>query len=277
MSSLTDEQFIRYSKHICLHEWGEKSQIRLLDSSVLVIGCGGLGNHVAISLAASGVGRLVLVDDDQVELNNLPRQISFNMAQVGVAKVDALKATMESQNADCRVRCIKRRMTDEQLMLEVTLADIVIDCSDNMPTRQQINQCCYRCKVPLISGAVTGWEGQFSIWDYAPEQACYSCLFPETSQVQTVTNNCADLGVVAPVVGIIGYYQSLACLQLLTHQEISFSRNRLYRLDGKLGDWSEYSIIADPQCAVCREQRVNEEDTHIRLKLDRLSGGKEDD
>ena len=257
MPNLTDQQFLRYQKQIFLDTWSEEVQAKLLDRSVLIIGCGGLGNAAALYLAASGVGHLVLVDDDIVELSNLPRQVAYHFDDLGVSKVDALKKAIDQRNSDCRVRVVRRRMTDEQLMLEVTLADVVLDCSDNMTTRQQVNYCCGRSKVPLISGAAAGWDGQFSIWNYHAGCPCYSCLYP--TDTQTFENSCTSMGILGPVAGVVSCYQSLACINYLAEENFGFQSSVLYRFDGRSGEWSIYSVNRVPDCPLCKDREIEEE------------------
>ncbi|WP_342607805.1 HesA/MoeB/ThiF family protein [Vibrio tritonius] len=249
MSTLTDQQFLRYQKQICLDGWSEDIQAKLSERTVLIIGCGGLGNAVALYLAASGVGHLVLVDDDEVELSNLPRQVAYCFDDLGVSKVDALKEAIRQRNSDCQVRVVRRRMTYEQLMLEVTLADVVLDCSDNIATRHQVNRCCNRSEIPLISGAAAGWDGQFCAWDYQVDSSCYHCLYPDDTKV--IADRCSSLGIVGPLVGIISCYQSLACLNYLANEHFGFLSSTLYCFNGLSGEWSSFQINRDPKCCVC--------------------------
>ncbi|MFA0123802.1 ThiF family adenylyltransferase, partial [Vibrio sp. 10N.261.48.A2] len=175
---LSDFEFIRYQRQIALPEVGEQGQRNLLNSHVLIIGCGGLGNAAALYLAASGVGKIVLVDDDCVDSSNLQRQVAFRENQLGSPKVEALKQQLSELNGRSQVRTINQRMSESQLELEVMLADLVLDCTDNFESRQQVNQACFSAKTPLISGSAIGWKGQFIVFDYQNQKGCYHCLFP---------------------------------------------------------------------------------------------------
>ena len=169
---LSDFEFIRYQRQLALPEVGEQGQRNLLDSHVLVIGCGGLGNAAALYIAASGVGKIVLVDDDCVDSSNLQRQVAFKESQLGSPKVEALKQQLSELNGRSQVRTINKRMTQSQLELEVMLADLVLDCTDNFESRQQVNQACFGSNTPLISGSAIGWKGQFIVFDYQKQKGC---------------------------------------------------------------------------------------------------------
>ena len=249
---LTDEQLNRYQRQVAIPEIGEQGQVKLSKSHVLMIGCGGLGSAASLYLAASGVGKLVIIDDDDVDLSNLHRQVIYRDKDISSSKTEAMTSQLLALNPAVKIRSLDKRMSKPQLELEVMLADIVLDCSDNMPTRQMINQVCLEQNTDLISAAAIGWLGQFCVFDFSSKResnACYRCLYPfdEVEQV----HNCADLGVIGPVVGILGNYQALAAIQKLATGRFQFKASMLHRFDGLQMQWRYLSITKDKQCKVC--------------------------
>ncbi|QPK05567.1 HesA/MoeB/ThiF family protein [Vibrio kanaloae] len=246
---LSDFEFIRYQRQIALPEVGEQGQRNLLNSHVLVIGCGGLGNAVALYLAASGVGRIVLVDDDYVDSSNLQRQVAFKESQLGSPKVEALKQQLNELNDRSQVRTINQRMSESQLELEVMLADLVLDCTDNFASRQQVNRACFKANTPLISGSAIGWKGQFIVFDYQNQKGCYHCLFPFEHHSQTT--RCSDSGIIGPVVGTIGNLQALAAIQRISGGEFKVATHQLKLFDGQTMNWQSLMVTQDSECPVC--------------------------
>ena len=254
MNGLTDQEYMRYSSHLLLADVGEQGQFALRNAKVLIVGVGGLGAPVALYLAAAGIGHLVLADDDQVELSNLQRQIIFNQQQLKKPKVNAAKASLAKLNPHINVTAIAERLTLDSNSHQITdmLADVdvIIDCTDNMPTRQTINKICVNHKIPLIVGAGIRMEGQLISFNaQLADSACYHCLYPfnDTAEV----NNCSTSGVLGPLVGIVGSLQALEAIKYLTGMPLS-SFNRLMRFDGKTLQWQSFSIAKDPHCTVCR-------------------------
>ncbi|MEZ9051597.1 ThiF family adenylyltransferase [Vibrio sp. 10N.247.311.64] len=258
---LNDFEFIRYQRQLALPEVGEQGQRNLLDSHVLVIGCGGLGNAAALYLAASGIGKIVLVDDDCVDSSNLQRQVAFKESQLGSPKVEALKQKLTELNGRNQVRTINRRMTQSQLELEVMLADLVLDCTDNFESRQQVNQACFGSKTPLVSGSAIGWKGQLIVFDYQMQKGCYHCLFPFSHHPQTT--RCSDSGIIGPVVGTIGNLQALAAIQRISTGEFQVATHQIKLFDGQTMNWQNLSVTQDSECPVCCTSTVNylEEET----------------
>ncbi|CAH6909868.1 sulfur carrier protein ThiS adenylyltransferase [Vibrio chagasii] len=252
---LSDFEFVRYQRQIALPDIGEQGQRNLLNSHVLVIGCGGLGNAAALYLAASGIGKIVLVDDDCVDSSNLQRQVAFKESDLGTAKVDALKLQLSELNCRSQVRTINKRMAESQLKLEVMLADVVLDCTDNFVTRQQVNQACFEANTPLISGSAIGWKGQFIVFDYQNQQGCYHCLFPFDHHPQTA--RCSDSGIIGPVVGTIGNLQALAALQRISSGEFQVATHQLKLFDGKTMNWQNLMVTQDIKCPVCNSSVTN--------------------
>jgi sulfur carrier protein ThiS adenylyltransferase len=249
---LSNDKFIRFERQICLEEVGEQGQKKLEGSSVLMIGCGGLGCAASLYLVSAGVGKLVLVDDDFVEISNLHRQIAYIDSDKGLSKADVLSKRLLAINPEVNVRAVKKRMSDEQMQLEVMMADVVLDCCDNMPSRQQINRVCYDQSKTLISASAIGWQGQFSVFDFSePSESggCFYCLYPFETLEQG--RNCVDSGVIGPVVGILGNYQALAAIQKLCLPKVYFDSNQLHIFDGLNLRWKTFSRSKVDHCNVC--------------------------
>lgn len=251
---MTDEQLLRYSRHILLEEIGVEGQERILGSHALVIGAGGLGSPVALYLGTAGVGRITLVDHDSVDLTNLQRQIAHDMQRVGQPKALSAAQAITNINPQVLVRPVVQR-ADAQLLHElVAQADVVLDCCDNFATRQAINAACVAHRKPLVSGAAIRFDGQVSVFDLRGESSpCYACVFPP-SQAPEETR-CATLGVFAPLVGIIGALQAAEALKILAGTGTSLA-GRLQMLDGRSMEWSEVRVARDAHCPVCAGRHV---------------------
>jgi len=195
---------------------------------------------------------LVLSDFDSLEISNLQRQIAYQSDDIGAAKVELMKQRLQSLNPTIQVRTINRKMDQAQLLLELMMVDLVLDCTDNMSSRQMINRACVKARVPLIIGAAIRFEGQLMFFDHQlQDSACYHCLFP-SSEEQTL--NCSNSGVLGPVVGVIGTMQALEAIKYLTDLP-SLLKNKLKCFDGKTLDWQTFTISKDPECIVCGEKR----------------------
>ena len=250
---MTDDQLLRYSRHILLDELGIEGQQRLLAAHVLVIGAGGLGSPVALYLGTAGVGRLTIVDHDQVDVTNLQRQIAHNLARVGRPKAESARDTIAAINPDVQVRPLVERADAARLETLVRDADVVVDCSDNFATRQAVNAACVAHAKPLVSGAAIGFDGQVSVYDTRqPDAPCYACLFPPESTFEEA--QCATMGVFAPLVGIIGSVQAAETLKLLAGVGSSLA-GRLQLLDGRTMEWHELRTPRAPACTVCGQRR----------------------
>lgn len=250
---MTDDDLLRYSRHLLLDEIGIEGQQRLLDARALVIGAGGLGSPVALYLASAGVGRITLVDHDTVSLTNLQRQIAHDMAGLGQPKVASAAARMAALNPGVQVRALAVKADAAVLDAELPGADVVIDCTDNFATRHLVNAACVRHGKPLVSGAAITFDGQVSVYDSrGPAHPCYACLFPPESGFEDMA--CATMGVFAPLVGIIGSLQAAEALKLLAGVGEPLA-GRLLMLDGRRMQWSEIAVQRDPQCSVCAAHR----------------------
>ena len=246
---MNDSQLLRYSRHILLDQIGIDGQEKLLAARALIIGAGGLGSPVALYLAASGVGHITLADDDVVELTNLQRQIAHDMNSLGVNKAQSAALRMQQMNPDIKIVPLPLRLAGEALEAAVAEADVVLDCSDNFPTRHAINRACVRQRKPLVSGAAVRFDGQIAVFDLRDATApCYACLFPE--HAQDAEMRCAEFGVFAPLVGAVGAIQAMEALKLLIGTGASLS-GRLLLHDALSADWRTLRLKKDPGCEVC--------------------------
>jgi len=246
---MNDNQLLRYSRHILLHEIGIEGQEKLLSSHALVIGAGGLGSPASMYLASGGVGRITLVDGDSVDLTNLQRQILHTTVAVGRAKAYSGQDTLAQLNPEIEVSAICERVEGERLAELVAGADVVLDCSDNFATRHAVNRACVKYRKPLVSGAGVRFDGQVSVFDLRHGDApCYSCLFPEDTEPEET--RCAVMGVFAPLTGIIGTVQAAEALKLLAGAGESLN-GRLLLLECLSMEWRSVRLSKDPACKVC--------------------------
>lgn len=246
---MDDQQLLRYSRHILLDEVGIEGQSRLLAAHVLIIGAGGLGSPAAMYLAASGVGRITLVDDDTVDLTNLQRQVMHTTERIGLAKVDSGREALQAINPEVVVTALRERADERRLRELVQGVSVVLDCSDNFATRHAVNRACIAAGVPLVAGAAIRFDGQLSVFDTrGAEGPCYACVFPQESGFEDVA--CSTMGVFAPLVGIVGAVQAAEALKLLLHVGTPLA-GRLLLLDGRAMEWTEIKTARNPACPVC--------------------------
>lgn len=246
---MNDEQLLRYSRQIMLPQVDVAGQEKLLDSRMLIIGAGGLGSPAAMYLATAGIGHLVIVDHDSVELSNLQRQLLHRDRDIGRNKAESARDTLTAVNPEITVTAIPARLTGEQLDAEAKAADVVLDCSDNFATRFEINRACVQQRTPLVSGAAVRFEGQLSVFDSRDRDSpCYRCLYEEGIEED---ETCTENGVLSPVVGIIGAMQALEALKLVLSTGNGLS-GRLLLFDGLAHDWRTLNLARDPACPVCR-------------------------
>ena len=246
---MNDDQLLRYSRHILLDEIGVEGQQRLLDGRALVIGAGGLGSPALLYLGTAGVGRITVVDHDEVDLTNLQRQIVHDLARVGTPKASSAARSIAAINPEVQVQALVERADAARLDTLVREADVVLDCSDNFATRHAVNRACVAHRKPLVAGAAIRFDGQISVYD--PRSAaspCYACLFPEDAGFEEV--RCATMGVFAPLVGIVGSMQAAEALKLLAGVGPSLA-GRLQMLDGRAMEWTEIRVARRPDCPVC--------------------------
>jgi adenylyltransferase/sulfurtransferase len=246
---VTDDELLRYSRHILLPQVGVEGQERIAATRALVLGAGGLGSPAALYLASAGIGTLALADGDTVDLTNLQRQILHRTAAIGHPKVLSGAVTLAEINPDCRVLPLQERLEGGRLEEEVAAADVVLDCCDNFATRHAVNRACVRFAKPLVSGAAVRFDGQVAVFDTRRAEApCYHCLFPEAEDVEEV--RCATMGVFAPLVGIIGAMQAAEALKLVIGCGQPLA-GRLLLLDGLAMEWRSITVPRDPACTVC--------------------------
>ncbi len=246
---MNDDQLLRYSRHILLDEVGIEGQQQLIDSHVLIVGAGGLGSPVALYLAASGVGHITIADHDTVDLTNLQRQIAHSTDRVGEAKVTSAAQAMHALNPEVRITPLAHKLDAAELDRLVPTVHVVVDCCDNFTTRQAVNAACVKHQVPLVSGAAIRLDGQLAVYDARDAQSpCYACLFPPDTAPEEV--RCATMGVLAPLVGVIGTMQAMETVKLITGIG-SRLVGRLQMLDGRGMEWNEMRVKRNPSCPVC--------------------------
>ena len=246
---MNDNQLLRYSRHILLPQIEYTGQEKLIKSHALIIGAGGLGAPAALYCAASGVGKLTICDFDNVDLTNLQRQIIHTTASVGTNKALSAQQTIFEINPEVVVQTVQQKSTEAELTALAETADVVIDCSDNFATRYALNRVCFALKKPLVSGAAIGFEGQISVYDFRhADSPCYHCLFPDVGNDQET--RCADNGVFAPLVGMIGTTQAAEALKLIINIGESL-QGRLLLLDALSMQWREIKLKKDTSCSVC--------------------------
>lgn len=249
---MDDNALLRHSRHILLEEYGIDGQARVDAGHALVIGAGGLGSPVCLYLAAAGVGHITLVDDDEVDLTNLQRQIAHTTARVGQAKVASAAEAMHAINPDIAIAIHALRADEAMLATLVEAADVVIDCSDNFATRQAVNRACVAHAKPLVAGAAIRFDGQLSVYDTRDEASpCYACVFPADADFEET--RCAVLGAFGPVVGTIGTLQASEALKLLAGISPSMA-GRLLMFDGRATRFDSLQLARDPDCPVCRQR-----------------------
>lgn len=246
---MDDDQLLRYSRHILLPKFDIQGQEKLIHSCVLIIGAGGLGSPIAMYLAASGIGKLIICDHDVVDLTNLQRQIIHKTDAIGTPKVNSAKKTLAEINPEVNVVTLNKYVDDNSLHQLVAEADAVIDASDNFTTRHLVNKACTMLKKPLISGAVVRFEGQVTVFDLRDEKnPCYHCLFPKNGNDEDM--HCATMGVFSPLVGIIGCTQAAEALKILLGIGETLN-GRVQLLDGLTMQWRSIKLNKDPACDVC--------------------------
>ncbi len=245
---MNDEQQERYSRHINLPAIGPDGQQKLIDSTALIVGLGGLGSPVAMYLAAAGVGHLILADFDAVELSNLQRQVAHRTDAIGELKTNSASQTCLAMNPGVKVETFNEVLDHETLASLVPQCDVVIEGSDNFPTRFAVNEACVKHQIPLVSGAAIRFDGQVSVFaGHDKELPCYRCLYSSNADA---AETCAQAGVLSPIVGIIGTIQAAEAIKVLAEFG-SPLYGRLLLLDALTMQWNEISLHKNPECPVC--------------------------
>lgn len=246
--SFSDEELLRYSRHIMLPQIDIDGQLAIARARILILGLGGLGSATSLYLAASGIGHLVLLDDDAVDLSNLQRQVVHNEESIGVNKAASAARTLRRLNPQVSLTLIQERLSAEALAHQVGEVDAVCDCSDNFPTRRLLNEACVAQGKPLISGAAIRFEAQMSVFDPRDEKSpCYQCLYPVLRDEDLT---CSQSGVLSPMVGVVGSMQALEALKVIGNFGSPLI-GRLLLFDALQASWRELKITRDPNCPVC--------------------------
>jgi sulfur-carrier protein adenylyltransferase/sulfurtransferase len=246
--TLTSEQRERYSRHLLLPEVGTEGQQKLLDAKVLLLGAGGLGSPAALYLAAAGVGTLGIVDSDEVDLSNLQRQVIHSTDRIGVSKVDSAEETISALNPDVNVVKHRVRLDASNIMEILPDYDIVVDGLDNFPTRYLLNDASVRLKIPVVSAAILGFEGQLSVFK-AYEGPCYRCLFPVPPPAE-LAPSCGANGVLGVLPGTMGLLQATEVVKLILEEGEPLI-GRLLMYDALGASFTEVKVRRDPGCPIC--------------------------
>ena len=245
---MDDRDLLRYSRHLLLDEIGIEGQQKLLDAAVLVVGCCGLGAAALPFLAAAGVGRLIIADDDTIDDTNLQRQTAFCEADIGQSKAEVLQGRLNALNSRTQISALNERLSEARLLELVQSVDLVLDCCDNFATRQAVNRACVAARTPLVSGAAVRFEGQIAVYrPDLPDTPCYACLFDGESANDGA---CAVFGVFSPLVGIIGTTQAAEALKLLMGIGANAS-GELLLYDALANEWQRLAFDKNPACRVC--------------------------
>jgi molybdopterin-synthase adenylyltransferase len=248
--TLSDAEIERYARHLVLRQLGGPGQAKIRAASVLVVGAGGLGSPVALYLAAAGIGRLGLVDDDQVSLSNLQRQILFRTTDVGRAKVEAGADALKALNPSVRIDLHGVRLTSLNAMELIARYDIVADGSDNFPTRFLVNDACFFAKRPLVSAAVTEFEGQLATYKgHEPGLPCYRCLFPEAPP-PAAAPSCSETGVLGAAAGVMGSLQALEVLKEVAGLGSGLA-GKILVYKALTAEFHSARLAKDPACPLC--------------------------
>jgi adenylyltransferase/sulfurtransferase len=242
----------RYSRQIKLPQIGEEGQKKLHEASVLIVGMGGLGSPVALYLAAAGIGRFKIADFDQVDESNLQRQVIHHHDNIGQLKAESAADKLKAINPDVRVETLDYSLDYDDFIEQTRDIDLIIDCTDNFPTRFELNQVSRKTGIPLVSGAAIRWEGQVtSFVPGLPESPCYQCLYPNRD-LESAT--CAMEGVVAPLVGVIGTMQAMEAVNiLLDNPQLN---GVVWLFDARSMDWQRMQLNRNPQCPACGEGQL---------------------
>ena len=246
------EEHSRYSRHIFLPEIGEQGQEKLLSAKVLIIGMGGLGSAAAYYLTASGIGTLFISDNELVELSNLQRQILYRTEDIGSLKTQAAQKNLLALNPHVSIIPLPGlSATGANLQSAVEGCDVILDCSDNFPTRYAVNALCVKYRKPLVSGSAIGWQGQVAVLPLSSTGiACYACLYPQQDITDEHQPRCADTGVLSPLVGVIGSMQAAETVKLILNL-LDSNLSYLIYVDTLQHKMKLYVINQDSQCHCC--------------------------
>ncbi|MDV4145093.1 HesA/MoeB/ThiF family protein [Shimia sp. FJ5] len=245
----SDTELNRYARHIVLREVGGLGQKKLKDAKVLVVGAGGLGSPALLYLAAAGVGTIGVVDDDDVDNSNLQRQVIHRDDAIGMPKVFSAQSAMEAQNPFVIVKPYQRRLDEETAAALVAEYDLVLDGTDNFETRYLVNRACVAAGVPLVSGALSQWEGQLSVFDPKAGAPCYECVFPE-APAAGLAPSCAEAGVIGPLPGVVGTMMAVEAVKVITGAGAAL-RGEMLIYDALYGESRKITLKRREGCPVC--------------------------
>lgn len=259
-SLFSDAELSRYARHIVLREIGGPGQKALKEARVLVIGAGGLGSPVLLYLAAAGVGTIGVIDDDKVDSSNLQRQVIHRDADCGLPKVQSAMAAMQAQNPSVVVRPYQRRLTAEIVADLFAEYDLILDGTDNFDTRYLVNATAAAQGKPLISGALSQWEGQLSVFDPARGTPCYQCIFPE-APARGLAPSCAEAGVLGPLPGVVGAMMAVEAIKIITGAGQAL-RGEMLIYDALYGESRRIGLNRRADCPICGVTGEND-DQHV--------------
>ncbi len=251
---MTPEEIERYARHIMLREIGGPGQQKLLGAKLLCIGAGGLGSSALLYLAAAGVGRIGIVDDDEVSLSNLQRQILHDTASIGTAKTASAKQSLARINPHLTVIEHNLRLNKHNINEVMAGYDLVLDGTDNFTTRYLVNAACVRAKLPLISAAMSQWEGQISLYDPARGGPCYQCVFPE-APAAGLAPSCAQAGVMGALAGVMGSMMAGEAIKHITGAG-QVLRGEILIYDSLYGDIRKLKASPNPACPICSSPKA---------------------
>ncbi len=244
---LSDAEMMRYNRQIILRGFDFDGQERLKAARVLVVGLGGLGCAAAQYLAAAGIGQMTLLDFDTVALSNLQRQTLHSDADIGVAKVNSARESLLRINPNVHYTALNALLDDTALLTQIAAHDLVLDCTDNVAIRNQLNAACFQHRVPLVSGAAIRMEGQISVFTWGENAPCYRCLsrlFGDNALT------CVEAGVMAPLVGVIGSLQAMEAIKVLAHYGTP-AAGKIVMYDAMTCQFREMKLLRNPDCEVC--------------------------
>lgn len=244
---LSDEEMLRYNRQIVLRGFDFEGQEKLKAAKALIVGLGGLGCAASPYLASAGVGHMTLLDFDRVSLSNLQRQILHRDAQIGLPKVASARSQLREINPHIVVETVDRQLNDDELAKLIAEHDVVLDCTDNVATREQLNRLCFAGKTPLVSGAAIRMEGQISVFTWQEAEPCYRCL---SRLFGDATLSCVEAGVMAPLVGVIGSLQAMEAIRLLAGYGDGVA-GKLLMYDAMTLQFRTLKLAKDPHCEVC--------------------------
>ena len=245
----SETELNRYARHIVMREMGGVGQKALKQAKILVVGAGGLGSPVLQYLAAAGVGTIGVIDDDVVDNANLQRQVIHRDDDIGTAKVFSAQAAMIAQNPFVDVRPYQRRLTDDIAAELIAEYDLVLDGCDNFETRYLVNKVCVQTQTPLISGALTQWEGRLSVFDPAKGAPCYQCIFPQAPAPE-LAPSCSEAGVIGPLPGVVGSMMTIEAIKVITGAGAPL-RGEMVIYDGLYGESRKIKLEPRADCPIC--------------------------